>query len=492
MRRRAAASSELLVVGSILALGAILRFATLDLQSFRYDEAVTVVRVLHPSLIDTLSAVPGSESTPPIYYGVAWFWTLVFGSSEVGLRSLSALAGTATILVVYMAGRELLSRRTGWIAAAIIAVNPAMIWFSQDARAYALVVLLVAVSFLYFARALRNPAPGTLAVWAISSALALGTHYFAAFVVGPEALLLVVLCGGARRLLPALAGVAVAAALLAPIALRQANHNHAGWIASEPFLQRVDRATGKLVGEDNGNVHGPRERGPIPLLIPVALALAGLVLLFARGDPRERRGAAIAAAVGVGGLLATLLLAAAGSDYFEGRNLMPVYVPLVILIAAGFAVRRSGSVGLALAAAFCLCSLVYAVEIDRLPRLQREDLRNAAAQIGPPRGPRAIVTIRYSANWPLRYYLGLRSARPPLPALREIDLLGSGSAIRANRHQLPPAFRLVEQRAVSYNFTLARLRAPRPVYVPLSVLRRGALVGGGGRSAVLVDCPAAR
>ncbi len=492
MRRRAAASPELLVVGSILALGAILRFATLDLQSYRYDEAVTVVRVLHPSLIDTLSAVPGSESTPPIYYGVAWFWTRVFGSSEVGLRSLSALAGTATILVVYMAGRELLSRRTGWIAAAIIAVNPAMIWFSQDARAYALVVLLVAVSFLYFARALRDPAPGTLAVWAISSALALATHYFAAFVVGPEALLLVVLCGEPRRLLPALAGVAVAAALLAPIALRQANHNHMGWIASEPFSQRIDRATGKLVGEDNGNVHGPRERGPIPLLIPIALALAGLVLLFARGDPGERRGAAIAAAVGVGGLLATLLLAAAGSDYFEGRNLMPVYVPLVILIAAGFAVRRSGRVGLALAAAFCLCSLVYAVEIDRLPRLQREDLRNAAAQIGPPRGPRVIVTIRYAANWPLRYYLGLRSARPPLPALREIDLLGSGSAIDANRHQLPPAFRLVEQRVVSYNFTLARLRAPRPVHVPLSVLRRGALVGGGGRSAVLVDGPAAR
>ena len=138
MRRRAAASPELLVVGSILALGAILRFATLDLQSYRYDEAVTVVRVLHPSLIDTLSTVPGSESTPPFYYGVAWFWTRVFGSSEVGLRSLSALAGTATILVVYMAGRELLSRRTGWIAAAIIAVNPAMIWFSQDARAYAI------------------------------------------------------------------------------------------------------------------------------------------------------------------------------------------------------------------------------------------------------------------------------------------------------------------------------------------------------------------
>ena len=475
-----------------MALGAILRFATLDLQSFRYDEAVTVARVLHPSLFDTLSGVPGSESTPPLYYGLAWLWTRVFGTGEVGIRSLSALAGTVTIVLVYLAGRELLSRRAGLIAAAIVAVNPAMIWFSQDARAYALVVLLVALSFLFFARALRDPAPRTLAAWALSSALALATHYFAAFVIGPEAILLLALSRERKRVLVAVGAVVVAAVLLAPIAVEQAGHGHASWIAQQALSERVDRAVAKLVGDDNGGTQGPRPSGPIPLLVPVALALSALALLLARGGPVERRGAAIAAGVGLGGVAAVLLLAALGSDYFEGRNLMPVYVPLMVMIAAGFSVRRAGLAGPALAALFCICGLVYTVEIDRLPRLQREDLRNAAEQIGPARAPRAIVTVRHAANWPLRYYLDVVPAPSPLPALREIDLVGSRSAIDSHRRLLPAAFHLVEEKGVSYNYTLARLRAARPTPVPLSLLRRGALVGGGPRTAVLVDETAAR
>ena len=147
-----------MALAGIVALGAALRFATLDLQSYRYDEAVTVVRILHPSLFDTLSTVPGSESTPPLYYLVAWLWSRPFGTGEVGLRSLSALAGTASIAVVYLGAVALsLPRRAGLIAAAMVAVSPVLIWFSQDARAYALVFLLTALSFLYFARALRAP-----------------------------------------------------------------------------------------------------------------------------------------------------------------------------------------------------------------------------------------------------------------------------------------------------------------------------------------------
>jgi len=167
-------------------------------------------------------------------------------------------------------------------------------------------------------------------------------------------------------------------------------------------------------------------------------------------------------------------------------------VPLMVMIAAGFSVRRAGLAGPALAALFCICGLVYTVEIDRLPRLQREDLRNAAEQIGPARAPRAIVTVRHAANWPLRYYLDVVPAPSPLPALREIDLVGSRSAIDSHRRLLPAAFHLVEEKGVSYNYTLARLRAARPTPVPLSLLRRGALVGGGPRTAVLVDETAAR
>ena len=490
--RRIAASPHLAVLAGVVVLGAALRFATLDLQSYRFDEAVTVGRVLHPSLLDTFAAIPHSESTPPLYYLVAWFWSRPFGTGEVWMRSLSALAGTASILVVYLGAVALpLPRRAGLFAAALVAVSPVLIWFSQDARAYALVVLLTALSFLFFARARRGGARRDLAWWAAFSALAIASHYFAAFVVAVEAALLLLASRGRRDAGPtvgtvavAVCAVAVAAALLVPIALRQAHNAHAGWIGAQPLGQRLERAGAKLVGSDNGNEHGARQSIPIPLAIPAALAVAALALLLWRGEEDERRGAGVAALVGAVAVALPLALGPLGADYFDGRNLLPMFVPLIILLGAGFGVRRGSWVALGLGAAFCLCSLVFTLEIDRLPRLQRENLRNAAEQVGPPRPGLAVVTVKYAAGQPLLYYLGARIATRGLPPLREIDLVGSKSAARS-AHRLLPRFRQVSSQPVSYDFTLTRLRSPSPVRVPLRVLERGVLVGDGRYSSVL-------
>jgi mannosyltransferase len=468
-------------------LGAGLRFATLDLQSYRYDEAVTVLRVLHPSLLDTLSAVPRSESTPPLYYLLAWLWSRPFGTGEVGLRSLSALAGTASIAVVYLAAVALpLPRRAGLIAAAIVAVSPVLIWFSQDARAYALAFLLAALSFLFFARARRSGSRRDLAWWAACSALALATHYFAGFVVAPEAALLLWGARERRRVAVAVLAIAAVAVLLVPIGLRQAEGAGTGWIAKQPLGERLERAGAKLAGGDNGDEHGVRQPGPIPLGVPVALAVAALALLLWGGDDEERRGGGIAAAVGGAGLAIPLLLGPLGADYLDGRNLIPVFAPLIALLGAGFGVGRARATGLALGIAFCLCSLAFALEIDRLPRLQRQDLRNAAAEVGPLAPAKAVVAGRYVANQPLRYYLDGEFASGRLPPLREIDLVGSKSAAERNaRRLLPAAFRQVESKPVSYDFTLTRYRAPRPVRVPLRLLERGSLIGAS-RASVIV------
>jgi 4-amino-4-deoxy-L-arabinose transferase-like glycosyltransferase len=485
--RRIVATPHLVALAGIVLLGALLRFGTLDLQSYRYDEAVTVGRVLHPDLFSTLSAVTHSESTPPLYYLLAWVWSRPFGTGEVWMRSLSALAGTASIAVVYLGAVALpLPRRAGLIAAAAVAVSPVLIWFSQDARAYALVFLLTALSFLFFARARRGSAPRDLAWWAVFSALAIATHYFAGFVVAAEGALLI-LSGNRRRAAVAVFAVVAAAALLIPIAQRQAANAHAGWISRQSLDRRLERAGAKLVGSDNGDEHGPRQPGPIPLGLPIALALAAVVLLLWRGDRVERRGAGVAALVGCGAVAMPLLLALLGADYFDGRNLLPAFVPLLAVLGAGFGVRRVGLAGIFLAGAFCLCSLVFTVEIDRLPRLQREDLRNAAAAIGALPPSTAVVTSRYAGSQPLRYYLGARFADGSLPPLREIDLVGSArTADRMARRLLPPAFRRVESKPVSYEFTLTRFRSRLPRRVALRVLERGALVGGGRSASVLI------
>ena len=85
-----------------------------------------------------------------MYYTLLKFWSMVAGTSEAGLRSLSAVAGVVTVYLVFVIGRLALEDGKGtWIAlcgAAIIALHPIQIHFSQEARAYALQTLGVAMS----------------------------------------------------------------------------------------------------------------------------------------------------------------------------------------------------------------------------------------------------------------------------------------------------------------------------------------------------------
>jgi mannosyltransferase len=135
---------ELWTVAGITLVAALIRFSTLDHQSFDHDEAVTAIRVLQPNFGDMLSVVGRLERSPPLYYLLAWPWSKLFGTGEVGLRSLSALFGTLTVPAAYLAAREFGSRRAGVIAALFVTLNPYLVWYSQEARSYALFALFSA------------------------------------------------------------------------------------------------------------------------------------------------------------------------------------------------------------------------------------------------------------------------------------------------------------------------------------------------------------
>ena len=197
-----AAAAVPVTLAGFVALAALVRLPTLASQSFWYDEAVTSW-LLRGSPAQLLHALPRSESTPPLYYLLAWGWVRAFGRDEAGLRSLSATAGIATVPLAYLAARELAGRRAGLVAALLVAVSPMLVWYSQEARSYALFVCFSTASLWLMARARTRPTTGRLVTWAVVAALALWTHYFALFVVGPEALLLLALRGVplARRLL---------------------------------------------------------------------------------------------------------------------------------------------------------------------------------------------------------------------------------------------------------------------------------------------------
>ncbi|HEX5375716.1 MAG TPA: glycosyltransferase family 39 protein, partial [Solirubrobacterales bacterium] len=228
------------IVAGLTVAAAVLRFATLGLQSYHHDEIVTASRILRGSFWHAMDAVGFSESAPPLYYAAAWLWTQATGTGEVGLRSFSALAGVATVPVAFLIGRELRSssdgtidppmegsivqraQRVGIVAAALVAVNPMLVWYSQEARAYALLVLLTSLSLLYFDRGLEHGRRRDLTAWGLVSGLALATHYFAIFPIAAEAAWLLY-----RRRRGAFRGAAILAAfglLLTPLAIHQMSY----------------------------------------------------------------------------------------------------------------------------------------------------------------------------------------------------------------------------------------------------------------------------
>jgi mannosyltransferase len=432
------------IVAGLTLLAAALRFATISAQSYHHDEIVTASRVLRDGFWHAMDAVGFSESAPPLYYALAWLWTQLTGTGEAGLRSLSALAGTATVPVAYLIGLELRGRRAGIVAAALVAVNPMLLWYSQEARAYSLFALLTALSFLYFARGLDGGRRRDFVAWGIASALALATHYFAAFLIAAEAIWLLRRRG--RAIAPGLGILAAAALLLAPLAIHQMSIGHAEWISNFSLGHRLwETGLTFMLGETGDIIAQPEH--PLLAVVPALLAIAALVLVLARGEARERRAAAIPlalAAVTVG-VPVVIGLLDPSKDYVLARNLLPALVPLLVALAVGFTLRRARRAGAVLAAVLVAYSLGFSVWASLSPALQRPNWEAVAASLGEPREPRAMVTWTLGAA-SLRYYLSTGSFQAhPSDGFEwlvgEVDFISEGPAPPPPRRLLGSGFR---------------------------------------------------
>ena len=425
---------------ALLAVAAALRLSTLSLQSLWYDEAYTPVHVLHASLAETLRAWLHDENTPPLWYVLIWAVTRLFGVGVIALRLPSALAGIALVGVGWMIGAELGTRRTAAALAALLAVNPLFVWYSQEARAYELYALVAALSLLLFLRALRFPTPRTLAGWALCSVLALLAHYFAYFLVVPEAIVLLFALRAARPATAAVGAVGVGGAALVALVLAQGGHG-TQWIGEWALSSRVVQIAGYYLLGYNGVVLGHTLL--LVSALPIAGALALLALLARRGElaAGERRAIALCGGLGTFAIVLPLALALAGADYLAPRNLIADYVPLSAALAALLTARRAGRAGAWLLSAALVIGLAAVIATDFDHRLQRGDWSALARTLRAGGADRAIVTVEDGAA-PLEYYLpslGLRYlSADRAVSVREVDLVGyvplrAGAAVAPTR-----------------------------------------------------------
>ncbi|MBS1888855.1 MAG: glycosyltransferase family 39 protein [Actinobacteria bacterium] len=479
------------IVVGLTALAALLRFATLGVQSYHHDEVVTASRVLRGSFGHAMDAVWFSESTPPVYYALAWLWTQLAGTGEFGLRAVSAAAGVATVPVAYLIGVQLRGRRAGLWAAALVAVNPMLLWYSQEARAYALVTLFGALSVLYWLRAERGGARRDFVWWGVWSGLAICTHYFAAFPIVAEALMLL----RRRGLRGSLAGIAIlggCAIAVAPLAIHQMSIGHAEWIGNFSLGNRLWETAATFVTGETGDIIARPER-PWLAFVPLALTLAALALLLRRPAGRERRAARrplllVLAAIGI-----PVALVVVGTDFVLARNLIPALVPLLAAVGIALASPASRRLGTVVGALLVAYSLGFCILASTDEQFQRPNWSAVAAQMGPPRGPRATVTWTLGEG-PLRYYLStgafqVRAQDHVDWLVKEVDFVSDGAVPAPPHSLLGPGFRQVGREDTGrlyirrYRFQppgLAPLRLPHLRSAKLDFRTTGVLLDGVG------------
>jgi hypothetical protein len=451
-------------------LGAALRFGTLEVQSIWGDESTTLILVRH-HFGWMISHFTEDQSYPPLYFVALWVWTRVVGLGIFGFRSFSAVAGTLTIPVMYLVGRHVSPRAGRW-AAVLTTVSAPMYYYSQEARAYALLILLAAVTVICWQRALEAPTGRRLALWAVASSLALLTHYFAVFLLIPEVLILAMRLGW-RRAAPAVAAVGVVGLALVPLALSELSHGDVRWIEGTSLPSRLAETVKQfLIG-----LYGPVEI--LSAVLAGLLAASTVALLLRWGGERERGAARDMAVLAVVGIALPLLLAAVHAvDVFDGRNVILIWVPVAAFLALGLASSRTHRAGISIGVGLCLISLAVIASTDAIPGYQRDDWRGIGHALRFSR-PGGIIVGEANASFPLSIYLpaitvvsapGLTTSEVDFVALRIRSTGGSPLPAPVNT-RAPAGFRLVGVKRTE-TYAVARFVASRPTEVSALALSR--------------------
>lgn len=119
----------------------VLRVISSGSELFWYDEAFTAFIVKLP-FFQMLAAIRG-DVHPPLWYGIEWVVAQLAGRSEFVMRLPAAAFGTAGVLELYQLVRRTGNETSARLAASLMAVLPAQIYYGEEARMYSLLTLLV-------------------------------------------------------------------------------------------------------------------------------------------------------------------------------------------------------------------------------------------------------------------------------------------------------------------------------------------------------------
>ncbi len=394
--RSSAREGRILLGLSLLAAG--LRFFQIARQSLWVDEAFSVkyAQVFGPlgadDLLDNLHG--------PLHALLLHLWSRTLGTSEAALRSLSALFGIATIPALHWAVRPSLGRDRALVAAALLALSPFHLWYSQEIRNYALLMFFVVLSTGAYLRASTPRQFGWLTCWNLLGFLSNLAHAFALATHGLWELLtrrrlrwlllaswiVTALCltpwivrfwvhhvepSGALALKSVEAGARLRGSTTAPLA----------GIPFAFFVFSVGYSLGPSLRELHQGINAALFR---PHLLMLALAAAGFgitAILGVRALWREKGAARYWLLSAVLPIAFTFAVSLRNLKVFNPRYASAAFPAYIAILAAGLLAPRSMRGRVALAALILAPTTVSLAQYFTDPRYAKDDARAAAAYL---------------------------------------------------------------------------------------------------------------
>ncbi len=416
------------VLLGLVGVGLVLRLLELTSHSLWFDEGLSLSTALPATFggfMANLSEMGPGQITQPLYFLILHWWIKIAGAGDASLRLLSVLLGTAAVGVTTIAALQIFGRRHAMWATAFMATSGFAVYYSQEIRPYALLMLLTALLVWAYMRVAVAPrlSAGLIAALTVTTVLSLlGSFIFVFFLtalaLADLAITLPRKPGGFKRwfltwLVPGLAALPVLAVFLAawpsttsvsapPNPLLNLFYVPFGLIVGQTFGPPLDTLRGSDV------VQVVLRQWPQLL----ALAVTGLLLLvqlrrLVINDAMTAPALAAVRAVGLSIVISYAIgvVMVFGLDFnWLPRRAFYLLVPLALVLpVAAMSVERRWLAGIPLAALIAL-NLISVNTYFFDPTHRRDEYREALAYLdGLTDAPAAAVILEGNLEV-LRHY----------------------------------------------------------------------------------------
>lgn len=168
---------------ALMLFATILRFAGMAAEPFWHDE-ITMLNIGLGGWDEFIYQF--NTGRPPLFVFISFVWTALFGTGEVVSRIPSLAASVLSVGVLFYLGSVMFNQRVGFLAALVMTVTEFHIYYAQTYRYYAVYVLMVLLSYLFFYMILKRGRWYDTVLYLVFTPLALFAHAHGVFVVASQ------------------------------------------------------------------------------------------------------------------------------------------------------------------------------------------------------------------------------------------------------------------------------------------------------------------